>query len=96
LVNRILATVIILFLPHFSIWQFSAACISFKTHPRTIYYVYRPMSVWLVITRGYSSRKSSHEFRVVLMHDRKARSLESNSERKTQLYIMLNLNSQII
>jgi len=52
LVNRILATVIISFLPCFSIWQFSVVCISCKTHSRTIYYVFRPMSVWLVIARG--------------------------------------------
>jgi len=39
LVNRILASVMISFLPHFSIWQFSAVCISRKTHSWTIYYV---------------------------------------------------------
>jgi len=52
LVNRILATIIILFLPCFFIWQFSAVCTLCKTHSRTIYYVFHPMSVWLVITRG--------------------------------------------
>jgi len=52
LVNRILATVSISFLPRFSIWQFSAVCTSCKTHSRTIYCVFHPTSVWLVITRG--------------------------------------------
>jgi len=52
LFNRILATVIISFLPRFSIWQFSVVCILCTTHSRTIYCVFRPMSVWLVITRG--------------------------------------------
>jgi len=50
-VNRILATVIISFLPRFSVWQFSAVYISHKTHSRTIHYVFHPTSVWLVITR---------------------------------------------
>jgi len=52
LVNRILATVIISFLPRFSVWQFFAVCISCKTHSQTIYYAFHPTSVWLVITRG--------------------------------------------
>jgi len=52
LVDTILATVIISFLPLFSVWQFPAACITCKTHSRTIYYVFRPTSVWLVVARG--------------------------------------------
>jgi len=52
LVNRILATVIISFLPRFSIWQFSAVSTLCKTHSRTICYVFRPTSVWLIKTRG--------------------------------------------
>jgi len=34
------------------IWQFFVVCILCKTNSRTIYYVFRLMSVWLVITRG--------------------------------------------
>jgi len=45
LVNRTLATVIISFLPRLCVWQFSAVCISCKTHSQTIYYA------WLVTTR---------------------------------------------
>jgi len=55
LVNRILATIIISFLPCFSIWQFSVVCISCKTHSMTIYYVFHPR-------REDNSRKSSHNF----------------------------------
>jgi len=50
--GRKIAKVIISFLPHLSVWQFSAVCISWKTHSRTIYYVFCPTSVWLIITRG--------------------------------------------
>jgi len=79
LVNRILATVIISILPCFYVWQFSAVCISCKTHSRTIHYVFRPTSVWLVITRVLCDS-----------HERKASSLVNDRTQQTCLISSLN------
>jgi len=46
LVNIILAAVVISFVPHFSVWQFSAVCKFYTRLAQTIYYVFRSMSVW--------------------------------------------------
>jgi len=52
--HYLIGQLIISFLPRFSVSQLSAVCISYKNHSRTIYYVFRPTSVWLVITKIFT------------------------------------------